>query len=289
MSSRNPTAGSIFRKSFSSFMMMLALSQGVGFASTETQEMPESKIPAQLRDIQIKENLGGAVSLSSLTFNDETGKSVQLSDYFKRGKPVLLTLVYYECPNLCNFMLNGLVQSLKTFDWTPGNQFEIVTVSINPREKSVLAAQKREAYLKAYNRPEAREGWHFLTGEEDQIQKLAREVGFGYRYDEQEKQYAHGAVIFALTPEGKISRYLYGIEYPNKDLRLALLEASNGKIGTVVDRFLLFCYRYDPQTRRYSIYLTKLMQAACGATVVIFGGYLLIFWRRQRKGAYSNV
>jgi protein SCO1/2 len=289
MSSLNPTAGSILRKSFSSLMMILALSQGGVFASTVTQEMPESKIPSQLRDIQIKENLGGMVSLSSLTFKDESGASVRLSDYFKRGKPVLLTLVYYECPNLCNFMLNGLVQSLKTLDWTPGNQFEIVSVSINPREKSDLASRKKDAYLKAYNRPEARTGWHFLTGEEDQIQKLAKEVGFGYRYDEQEKQYAHGAVIFALTPEGKISRYLYGIEYPNKDLRLALLEASNGKIGTVVDRFLLFCYRYDPQTRRYSIYLTKLMQAACGATVVIFGGYLLIFWRRQRKGAYSNV
>jgi protein SCO1/2 len=149
--------------------------------------------------------------------------------------------------------------------------------------------RKKESYIKAYGRPEAASGWHFLTGEESQIKKLADQVGFGYRYDEKEKQYAHSAAMYVLTPEGKISRYLYGVEYPNKDLRLALLEASNGKIGTVVDRFLLFCYRYDPNTRSYSIYLTKLMQTACGATMLIFGSYLFVFWRRQRKGAYSNV
>jgi protein SCO1/2 len=144
---------------------------------------------------------------------------------------------------------------------------------------------RKTSSIRSYGRPQASRGWHFLTGEEDQIRKLASQVGFGFRYDDREKQYAHSAAVFALTPEGKISRYLYGIEFSNKDLRLALLEASNGKIGTVMDRILLFCYRYDPVTRKYSIYLTQLMQAASVGTVVIFGAYLAIFWRRQRKGA----
>jgi protein SCO1/2 len=243
------------------------------------------EVPPELRDVGVTEHLGSQVSLSEISLRDETGKTVLLSDYFHKGHPVLLSLVYYECPNLCNFLLNGLVTSLKGLDWTPGDKFEIVTVSINPKESSQLASSKKLAYLKAYGRPEAAAGWHFLTGDEVQVRKLASQVGFGYKYDEKEKQYAHSAVLFALTPEGKISRYLYGIEFQNKDLRLALLEASSGKIGTVVDRILLFCYRYDPQTRKYSIYLTKLMQWACGGTMLIFGGYLVCFWRRQRKGA----
>jgi protein SCO1/2 len=262
---------------------ILMIQLGVGFFA-HAQE-----IPAELKGIGITEHLGSHVSISQLTFKDESGRSVALSEYFKKGRPVLLALVYYECPNLCNFMLNGLVTSLKKLDWTPGEKFEIVAVSINPREGSELAIRKKDSYIKAYGRPQSAQGWHFLTGEEPQIQKLASEVGFGYRYDNREKQYAHSAAIFALTPDGKISRYLYGVEYPTRDLRLGLLEASSGKIGTVVDRFLLFCYRYDPLTRSYSIYLTKLMQVACGATTLIFGSYLFVFWRRQRKGAYANV
>jgi protein SCO1/2 len=177
------------------------------------------------------------------------------------------------------------VKSLKTFEWTPGQKFEIVTLSINPNEKSELAAKKKVAYLESYGRKEATSGWHFLTGDEVQIRKLAEQVGFGYRYEPKDNQYAHSAAIFALTPDGKISRYLYGIEFKNTDLRLTLLEASNGKIGTIVDRILLFCYRYDPQTRKYSIYLTKVMQTGCGLTLLVFGGYLSLFWRRERKGA----
>ncbi len=242
-------------------------------------------IPDELKGIGITEHLGDQVPLSDYTFKNEVGKDVKLADYFHAGRPVLLTLVYYECPNLCNFLLNGLVKSLKNLDWTPGQNFEIVTLSINPNEKPELAEKKKTAYLESYGRKEAGAGWHFLTGDEVQIRKLADQVGFGYRYEPQDRQYAHSAAIFALTPDGKISRYLYGIEFKNTDLRLTLLEASNGKIGTIIDRILLFCYRYDPQTRKYSIYLTKIMQAACGLTLVIFGGYLALFWRRQRKGA----
>ncbi len=242
-------------------------------------------VPDELKDIGVVEHLGSSVPISELKFKDETGKEVVLSDYFKSGHPILLTLIYYECPNLCNFMLNGLVTSLKKLDWTVGEKFEIVSVSIDPKETPDLAQRKKEAYLRAYGRAEGVSSWHFLTGSEEQIKKLASAVGFGYRYVPEEKHYAHSAVIPVLTPEGKISRYLYGIEFRESDLRLALLEASNGKIGTVVDRLLLFCYRYDPKTRKYSVYLTNLMQAGSGLTVLLFGSYLMLFWRRQRKGA----
>ena len=244
-----------------------------------------AQIPDSLKEIGVAEKLGSSVTLTEFTFRDEQGENVKLDRYFQRGVPVLLTLIYYQCPNLCNFMLNGLVQSLKDLSWTPGEQFEIVTVSINPHETPDLAQAKKDSYFKVYQRPKAAKGWHFLTGDEDQIKKLADQIGFRYRYDPAEKQYAHSAVVSVLTPEGKISRYLYGIEYSPKDLRLALLEASQGKIGTVVDRILLFCYKYDPLTRKYSVYLTKLMQVGCVATALIMGAYLFTFWRRQRKGA----
>ena len=259
-----------------------------GLAQTKSElrdagNLPVSEVPAALKDIGITEKLGSKISIQELTFKDEDGKDVQLAKFFSSKRPVLLNLVYFECPNLCSFVLNGLVDSLKPLSWTPGNEFEIVTVSIDPHEKSLLAAKKKANYLRSYGRPGAAPGWHFLTGEEKQIKKLASEVGFGYRYNEEERQYAHSAAQFVLTPEGKISRYLYGIENSEKDLRLALLEASNGQIGTIVDRFMLFCYRYDPQSRKYSVYITKLMQTGCAGTVVIFGSYLAVFWRRQRR------
>lgn len=243
----------------------------------------ENKVPDELREIGIKEKLGAQLEISQLSFLNEFGQPVVLGDFFRKGKPVILTLVYYECPNICNFLLSGFLTSLKKLDWSVGNEFEVVTVSINPKELPKLAQGKKAAYIRDYGRSSGDAGWHFLTGEESQIRKLAAQVGFGYKYDEQEKQYAHSAVIFALTPEGRLSRYLYGVEFFVKDLKLALLEASNGKIGSVVDQLLLFCYRYDPHTRKYSVYLSRLMQAGCGTTLLLFGAYLGVFWRRQRK------
>jgi protein SCO1/2 len=217
-----------------------------------------------------------------LKFRDESNQEVQLSRYFNHGKPVIVVFAYYECPSLCTLVLNGLVDSLKKLEWVPGKQFEVVTVSINPKDKPELAKLKKEAYLGEYGIPEAAAGWHFLTGEEAQIKQFTDAVGFAYKWDAEEKQYAHGAAIYALTPDGRISRYLYGIEFRPRDMKLALLEASNGKIGTVIERLLLFCYRYDPKTRKYSVYLTKVMQTGSAGTILIFGGYLALFWRKQR-------
>lgn len=260
----------------------------VFFSMTSGSSAWAQEVPKELQEVGIEEKLGVQVDIAQLHFQDETGREVPLATYFQSGRPVLLTLVYYECANLCNFLLNGLTDTLKKFPWTPGHEFEIVTVSINPKEKPPLGASKKASYVESYGRLGAAQGWHFLTGQEPDILKLADQVGFKYRYDPRDQQYAHSAAIFILTPEGKVSRYLYGIEYALKDLKMSLLEASSGKIGTVIDRFLLFCYRYDEKTRKYSLYLTKVMQAGSAGTMVIFGGYLAIFWRRQRWGRKNS-
>ncbi len=241
------------------------------------------EIPAELQGVGISEHLGEQISISELTFKDELGASVQLSRYF--NKPVVFFFYYGHCKTICPYIVEGVVNSLKGLDWMPGNQFEVIGLSIDPRDSPEGSKRKKDAYLRNYGRLESAGGWHFLTGEETQIQKLASQLGFNYRYDSVDQQYAHSAALFVLTPQGKISRYLYGIEYPSKDLRFALLEASNGNIGTVADRLLLFCFRYDPQAKKYSVYLSRLMQVGGGSTVIIFGAYLASFWRRQRKGA----
>ena len=252
---------------------------------TQAAGMEPPGIPSQLEEVGVTEHLGERIPIEEFTLINEAGEKITLSDHFKKGKPVVITPIYYGCPNLCQWGLKGLVKTLKGVDWTPGDQFEIVTFSINPNEKPALASKQKAAYLESYGRPKAGTGWHFLTGEEKQVSRLAKTLGFGYKYDPKEQQYGHSAALMVLTPQGKISRYLYGIEFQPKDFRMALLEASSGKIGNVVDRFLLFCFRYDPQTRKYSIYSIRLMEAGCLGTVIVFGGYLLVFWRRQRKGA----
>jgi protein SCO1/2 len=267
---------------------------------------PGPGLPSELQGVGLTEHLGSNISIQSLRFRDESGKAVVLGDYFHSGRPVLLTLVYYECPNLCNFVLNGLVNSLREMDWVPGKQFEIVAVSIDPREGPELAERKKAAYLASYRhggaRPETAEGWHFLTALPEQniaaphrsapptnpfISELARQVGFGYKWAGTE--YAHGAALYVLTPEGRISRYFYGIEFPQTSLRLSLLEASSGKIGSIVDRVLLFCYHYDPQTRKYSLVLMRVMQVGCVGTVVLGALYLLVFWGGERRRVVHSM
>ncbi len=237
-------------------------------------------LPVELEGIGVDEKLGNQIDLQT-TFRDETGKEVKLQDYFDGKHPVILTLVYYGCPNLCGFLLNGFVDSLKTLAWSPGKEFNIVTVSIDPSEKSDLAAQKKESILGAYKR-DAANSWHFLTGDEPSIQKLASQVGFKYRYDKDEKQYAHSAVIFLISPEGKVTRYLYGIQFPERDLKLGLMEASKGKIGTVVDKFLMFCYHYDPKGKKYAIMAMNVMKLGAIVTVLLIG-IVVLFQLRLKK------
>jgi protein SCO1/2 len=216
-------------------------------------------------------------------FRDDEGKPVVLASYFKKNRPVILALVYYECPNLCNLLLNGLEKSLHKLDWTTGDQFELVAVSINPNETSKLASQKKENYLKIYNRPKAEKGWHFLTGEDAQIRSLASQVGFQYRYDAKEKQYAHAAAIYILTPQGKISRYLYGVSFPLKDLRFSLMDATNEKIGTVVEQLLLFCFHFDPNRNSYTLHMWRVVQILLFFQAIGIGGFLYFLWRKEKK------
>jgi len=239
-------------------------------------------IPPELSGIGVDEKLGNVLDLQN-TFQDEKGNEVKLQNFFDGKRPVILTLVYYGCPNLCGFLLNGFVDSLRSLPWSPGKEFNIVTVSIDPSEKPELAIQKKEALLNVYQRPGADENWHFLTGKEENIHKLASQVGFKYRYDKEEKQFAHSAVIILISPEGKVTRYLYGIQFPPRDLRLALTEASQGKIGSVVDKFLLFCYHYDPKGKKYALMAMNLMKVAGIITVLALGIGLLFQLKRDRR------
>ena len=240
------------------------------------------KTPVELQKVGIEEHLGESISLD-LLFVNETGQSVPLKRYFENDRPVILTLVYYNCPNLCNYLLDGFTHTLKELSWTAGQEFNVVTVSIDPTETPALSLQKKNYRLKQYERQAAQDGWHFLTGTQNNIQTLARQVGFHYRYDEDQKEYAHSAAIFVLTPEGRISRTLYGIQFKPRDLKLALLEAAKGKIGNVVDKFLMFCYHYDPKGRKYALFAVNLMKLAGLITVFCLGILFLVILRRKNR------
>jgi protein SCO1 len=236
--------------------------------------------PDLLKEVGIEQKLGQQVPLD-LAFREETGKAVPLSQYFGH-KPVILSLVYFNCPMLCTQVLNGQEAAMKGLPMDAGNQFEAVTVSIDPSDRPVLASVKKQMYLGMYGRADAAQGWHFLTGDEAQIKQLANAVGFRYAYDPDSKQFAHASVIMVLTPDGKISKYFYGIQYSPRDLRLGLVEASAQKIGTPVDSILLFCYHYDPHTGKYGLLISRLIQAGGLLTVLVIGVMMLIFFRRER-------
>ncbi len=235
--------------------------------------------PELLNQVGVDQKLNNSIPLN-LTFRDEHGSQVELGQYFI-DKPVILSLVYYNCPMLCTQVLNGLDRSLKAIPMDIGKDFTVLTVSIDPTEKPILAEAKQEMYTGMYGRKGAASGWHFLTGDEPQIKQLADAVGFRYAYDPDSKQYAHASAIMLLTPEGRISRYFYGIQYPERDLRLGLVEASSGKIGSPVDQVLLFCYHYDPHTGKYGLLISRVIQLAGGLTVLIGGIALLILFRGE--------
>ena len=239
-------------------------------------------VPAPMREIAVEEHLEAALPLT-LPFVDESGKPVTLATYLAPKRPLILTLNYYRCPMLCTLELNGLVEGLSKLPWTIGKEFDVVTVSIDPKEAPALARSKKQSYLAEYDRSEGASGWHFLTGPQDSIDALTETVGFEYAYDPQTDQYAHAAVILLVTPEGRVSRYLYGVRYEPRQLTLALTEASEGKIGSAWERFLLYCYHYDSRQGRYSLAALKLMRVGGVATVLIFGAALSSLWLKERR------
>lgn len=238
--------------------------------------------PEALRNVGFEQKLNDQIPLY-LRFRDEDGMEVKLERYFAT-RPVILMFMYYECPHLCPLVLDGLVRSLKGLSFTVGNEFDVITVSIDPREEPQLAAAKKREYLPRYDRPGAESGWHFLTGEHTSIKSLTHAVGFRYAYDAKTDQYAHASGIVILTPQGRISRYFYGIEHSARDLRLSLVEASANKIGSLVDQLLLFCYHYDPATGKYSLVVMNVLRLAGLGTVLGLGGLIVVLLRRERLG-----
>jgi len=236
--------------------------------------------PAMLREVGIEQRLGRDLPLDAL-FADELGRPVRLGQYFGR-RPVILVLAYYNCPMLCTQVFNGLVSSLRVVGFDAGKEFEVVAVSFDPRDRPRDAAAKKKAYVDEYRRPGAALGWHFLTGGSGSIERITRAAGFRYKYDENTGQFAHSTAIYVATPEGKLSRYFYGIEYGPRDLRLALVEASSGRIGSPVDQILLYCYHYDPKLARYSAAIMGMVRIGGAAAVVILSTFLIIMWRRDR-------
>ena len=237
-------------------------------------------LPPALAGVGIDQKLDRQVPLD-LTFRDEAGRTVPLSSFFSGRKPVILALVYYQCPMLCTMILNGVESSLKAVSFDPGRDFEVLSVSFDPKDTPQLAASKKQMYLRRYGRPGTANGWHFLTGDEANIQALTSAVGFRYKYDAASGQFAHASGIMVLTPQGRLSRYLYGVEYAPRDVRLALVEASENKIGSPVDQLLLFCYHYDPATGKYGAMTMNILRASAAGFALLCGAFLLIAIRRD--------
>jgi protein SCO1/2 len=265
-------------------VMVLALSPVLPAQQPDTGPA-QSALPPLLEQVGIDQRLDQSVPLD-LAFRDEAGRSVTLGQYFGK-RPVLLSLVYYTCPMLCSQVLSGTTSALSVLKLEPSRDFEIVSVSINPRETPADAARKKEEVIARYHRPGAAAGWHFLTGEQTSIDALAQAVGFRYAYDPKTGQYAHASAIMVLTPEGRIAQYRFGIEYSPKDLRLGLVEASENKIGNLVDQVLLYCYHFDPAAGRYTAVAMNILRLAGAATVLILGTFIFVMLRRD--AAHSRL
>jgi len=252
---------------------------------------PANARPPYLTNVGIEQHLDAQIP-ADLNFTDDTGRAVKLGDYFGK-KPLILNLVYYNCPMLCGETLAGLTGSMKMIKFDVGNQFDVLTISFNPKETPQIAAEKKKDYLKRYGRPNAAAGWHFLTGPPDSINALTKVVGFQYQYDAAKNQYAHATAIMVLTPQGRISRYFYGVDFPPKDLRMGLVEASEGKIGNAVDQILLYCYHYDPAAGKYGAVVANMLKIGGAITVLILAGLILILLRMEkavmRRNNWSQV
>lgn len=253
-----------------------------------------SLLPAQARaqvspsKISFDQRLGTRAPLD-IAFRDDGGRDVRLGDYFNREKPVVLAFAYFECPMLCSMVLNGLVGSLKGMNLQAGRDYELVIVSIDPRDTPERARAKKATYTSVYGRPGAEEAFHFLTGEEPSIEALTRAAGFRYVYDPESRQYAHASGAIVLTPEGELARYLYGIDFPPKDLKLSIVDAGQGKVGTATDRLLLLCYSYDPKQGKYSAFALNSVRAGGALTVLLLGGWLFVMSRRRRESGVDGA
>lgn len=242
----------------------------------------QTVVPPGAQEVGVEERLGQTIP-THLEFTDSTGKRVRLSDFLEDDKPLLLVLAYYRCPMLCSLILDGVVESLQKLDWKPGDEFRVVTLSFDTTDGVHDASRKQESVLDKLGRPGEKDAWPFLIGEEAEVRALTQSLGFFYQYDEETGELAHASVIFAISPEGKITRYLYGVKYPPQDIKLAMMEASEGKIGSFLDKFLMLCYRYDPATRKYGLYILGFMRVGALLIFLVVGAWLYRLWRRERE------
>ena len=266
----------------------LLLGSAAGSAQTMAPDAgtPSQTLPPLLQSVGFEPPLNGQLPLD-VAFRDEAGRDVQLRQYFTQ-KPVVLALIYYGCPMLCNQVQQGVVGALRMLSFNPGRDYEVVFLSFDPRETPDMAAQKKELAMSHFRRPETAGGWHFLTGSQESIGALTKAANFRYTFDQKSNLFAHASGILLLTPQGRISRYFYGVEYPARDLRFGLVDASAGKIGTPIDHALLFCYQYDPSSARYSASILKIMRLGALLTIVGLVSAILIFRRRDVAAARSK-
>jgi protein SCO1/2 len=258
---------------------------------TTTAELPTERmenLPQRLHGVEVDEKLGTKLPLH-LRFRDEQGAAVELGSYFTGSIPVILTLNYSDCPMLCSLQLNGFTKGLSQLAWLPGREFRVLTISLDPKESVERAAETKRRYLAQLGRSEAAKGWHFLTGTEASIRALAAAIGFSYNYNEKRKEYVHPAALALASPSGTLVRYLYGIEYLPQTLRLALVESSEGKIGTTVDRILLFCFHYDATEGRYAPVVRNIMKLGGAGTVLALATFLSLMWRTERRRKLQAV
>jgi protein SCO1/2 len=248
---------------------------------------PANQRPPGLKDVGIEQRLNEQIP-PELSFRDETGKTVRLGDYFG-SKPIILDLAYYKCPMLCSEVLAGLTSALKPMKFDVGKDFEVLTVSFDPREMPQDASDTKAVYLKRYGRAGAEGGWHFLTGQQESIDALTKAAGFQYQYDPKTGQFAHSTAIMIVTPQGKIAQYYYGVEFPSKDLRLALVQASQNKIGNFVDQILLYCYHYDPTAGKYNVVIFRVLRLAGILTMVLLGGFMILMFRRDATHHHTGA
>lgn len=271
-------------------LVLSALLIGSAFAVAETDKslprkelgQASTEIPTELKDVGISENLGQKLDLS-LMLTDETGKQVPLSSFYDGHQPVVVSLVYYSCPGLCNFHLNGAVDALKKMDWSAGEKYQYLAISFDPKETADLAVKKKETYMKLYDRAGTEKGWHFLTGDPATIAKITQQIGFKYKWNEEAKEWAHASAAVVTTPDGTISRYLHGIMFDEKTFKLALNEATQGKIGSFVDKMVWLCFQYDPRQSKYVLYAVNIMKFGGGLIILILALVLLPMWIRSRR------
>jgi len=266
--------------------LLMLVSAGVsaqGNMPPPEQGVPSSQMPGVLAQVSFDQRLDARLPLDA-PFKDDAGHDVTLGQYFGT-KPVVLAFVYYECPMLCNQVLNGMTSALDVIDESIGAEYDVVTISFDARETPVQAAAKKAAYLERYKRPGAAAGWHFLTGTEASIAAVTKAAGFSFVWDEASQQFAHGSGIMVATPDGRLSRYFFGIEYAPRDIEFALIESSNGRIGTLAEKVVLYCYHYDPTAGTYAFDTMRAVRMGGGVTVVAILGFVVVSLRRERAGA----